>query len=79
MRPVLLEPQGELTPELLSSVLELVTVFIEPGRVAPWTEMERLLVYDWAWRRYLGASDNTVRQREKPWLVIAAQHGKAGS
>jgi len=50
MRPVLLEPQGELTPELLSSVLELVTVFIEPGRVAPWTEMERLLVYDWAWR-----------------------------
>ena len=73
MRPVLLEPQGELTPELLSSVLELVSVRILPESMMRWTRMELLLAYDWAWRRYCRASDNLNRERDKPWFVSQAQ------
>jgi hypothetical protein len=73
MRPDLWEPEDTLDPELLSSVLELVSVHIPPEQMMRWTRLELLLAYDWAWRRYMRASDNLNHEREKPWFVSQAQ------
>jgi hypothetical protein len=73
MRPVLLEPDGELTAQLVTDVLGLVSVTVPPAAAEPWTRMERLLAYDWAIREHLRASDNPVPRRDKPSFVTAAQ------
>jgi hypothetical protein len=73
MRPHLMEPQGELTAELLSDVLTLVSVTIPPERITRWTHLERVLAYDWAWRLHLRASDNLNHARQKPWFVTRTE------
>ncbi len=66
MRPVLLEPRGELNGQLLKRVLELVGVDVTVTAAERWTKLERLLAYDWAMRERLAASDNLTRRRERP-------------
>lgn len=67
-------PQGGLTEGVIMSVLSLVAAEIEdyPAReaVRSWTEMERLVVYDWAWRVHLKASDNPVHMRPRPDAIL---------
>lgn len=68
----LLQPTAhELTPELVQDVVSLVDE-TPPSRdeLQQWTEIELLLVYDWAMREHMRASDNrNVRRRPKPWLL----------
>jgi hypothetical protein len=67
MRLTLLEPQGELTGQLLQDMLSLVGTEAPAGQLDRLTPNERLLAYDWAAREHLRASDNTsVRRRPKP-------------
>ncbi len=67
MRPVLLDPGGELTTELLHDVLSLVDRCAPPmEQLERWTPLERLLAYDWAMREHLAASDNPVKRRPRP-------------
>ncbi len=73
MRPVLLDPGGELTDDLLYDVLTLVC----DGNVPPmeqlkrWTPLERLLAYDWGMREHLAASDNPIMRRPRPSFLSA--------
>ncbi len=66
MRPVLMEPRGELNGQLLKRVLELVGVDITVTAAERWTHLERLLAYDWAARERLAASDQPVKRRPRP-------------
>jgi len=63
----------ELSGEVVSSVLELAEVKVDPGICEKWTELELLVAYDWAWRIHLRASDHPIRFREKPWFIEVAQ------
>jgi hypothetical protein len=68
------EPQEELTPASLCLVLGLAGAEVPEAVIAPWTENERRLAYDWAVREHWRASDNnSVRARPCPWLVTASQ------
>jgi hypothetical protein len=68
------KPEGELTPQVLSDVLGLVSSEVSPVLIQDWSLHERMMAWDWAWREHLRASDNsTVRRRQKPWLVITAE------
>lgn len=72
MRLTLWLPEGELTGELVSSVLELVSLTIPESITSQWTLNERRVAYDWAMREHIGASDNPVRRRDKPWFIKQA-------
>lgn len=67
-------PAGGLTEDVILGVLSLVAAEIEDyparQRVRSWTEMERLVVYDWAWRIHLKASDNPVHIRPRPDAIL---------
>lgn len=71
MRPEFLAPKGALTAEVVRDTLSLA--MSEPPTleiVARWTRFELMIVYDWAMREHLRASDNlTVPRRERPYLV----------
>jgi hypothetical protein len=67
MRPTLLTPRGELTDELLTDVVGLVTGDVPPqSQIARWTHLERVLAYDWAIREHLHAGENPTRRRDRP-------------
>lgn len=66
MRPVLLEPRGELDGPLLKRVLQLVSVDVTVSTAERWTKLERLIVFDWAMREHMAASDQPVKRRERP-------------
>ena len=66
------EPSGDLTPELVSSVLGLADARVDAGTINQWTELEKLLAYDWAIRVHLRASDQNVWSRPCPSFVRAA-------
>lgn len=69
----LYEPAGELTPSLVRDVLGLVDTVTPPLELlAAITTMELGILYDWAIREHLHASDNVlVRRRERPYLIHA--------
>lgn len=70
MRPELLTPAVEITPVIIRDMLALVGhkgVTIE--RIEQWAPLEQAVVYDWAAREYLHASDNPVRRRPRPSLL----------
>lgn len=75
MRPELLEPKGELNPELLSDVLLLVGVEAPLEAIGQWTKLEMILVYDWAIREHVHASGGQFRRRSRPSLVLAKWSG----
>jgi hypothetical protein len=62
---------GTLSDQMLLDVLALVSVLQPPESIPAWSEMERIIAYDWAIREHLHASDNMVRRREKPSFLGA--------
>jgi hypothetical protein len=64
-------PEGELTEDVLVDLLGLVMEAVPESRaLRALTHLERLLVYDWAIREVLRASDNaTVRARPAPRIL----------
>lgn len=68
-----LQPMTELTPELVSLALTLVSLDIQPDEMGSWSEIDLLVVYDWAARETLAASDNNVRRRPRPGLLACAR------
>jgi len=56
---------------MVFDLLCLVGANPNPDHVKQWTEIEKLVAYDWAIREHLHASDNAVRRRAKPWFVDA--------
>jgi hypothetical protein len=58
----------------VSAVLGLVSVDIGPEWIIRWTDNEKIMAYDWAMREHLSASDNPVRRRPKPYLIIDTEN-----
>jgi len=72
MRVELLEPEGTLTIDQCHDVLSLVVPEAElPPRsyIGRWTPLDVQVVYDWAMREYLIASDNRIQRRSKPFAL----------
>jgi len=69
-RPVLYVPK-QLTNDVLRNILMLIDEHVPFLTIAAWTELERVVVYDWAIREHLRAADEiTVRRRRpKPALI----------
>ncbi len=68
MRITFYSPEGELTPDLVSDVLTLVTYYPK-HKISFWTPNEMLIAYDWAIREHLSASGNPVRRRPRPYFL----------
>jgi hypothetical protein len=68
MRPELLTPRN-ITPEIMHDMLTVIGEDVSTERIAHWAPLERAVVYDWAVREHLHASDNLVRRRPRPSLV----------
>jgi hypothetical protein len=70
-------PQGGLTTGVLQAVLGLVAAELTDmpsrDRITAWTDMERLVVYDWAWRIHLKAADNPVHLRARPDAILGEE------
>lgn len=66
-----LQPQADLTPTIVRDMVGLVGYDIPVARIEGWTELEQLMVYDWAAREHLraGESLSVVRRRPRPSLV----------
>ena len=66
-------PNGELTDKLVLDILSLVGVRPSPGQVAVWSELERMVVVDWAMREHYSASDNPTQRRPRPQGLLPVQ------
>lgn len=64
--------------ETLVSMLALVGVMVTLELANSWTELERYVVLDWAWRTHLRASDNVVRSRPRPILLSCSVCEESG-
>lgn len=72
-RPKFLEPNGAINAQLVCEALSLVAQQAPRLEiVARWSSMEMLIVYDWAIREHLAASDGQPNCRERPYLVREA-------
>lgn len=61
---------GAVTDEELQDAISLADdVVPHPQELQRWTELERALVYDWALREHMRASDHPVRRRPRPWVL----------
>jgi len=73
VRPELLTPDGEeITPQILRDMLALIgeaATMPSTERIKRWSPLERAVVYDWAAREHLRASDCPVRRRPRPALL----------
>lgn len=69
MRVDFLDPKAPLTPQLVADALSLVGAEADWVIVNTWTDLERLMAYDWAIRAHLHASDVPVRLRPRPSFV----------
>jgi hypothetical protein len=77
MRPTLLEPEGPVTADLVCDALGLVMEDPpEFEEVCKWSPLEMAVVYDWAIREHLHASDNIVRRRQRPRLIDLTEPAK---
>lgn len=69
-----LVPDGPLTDEVLGDVVSLVDHEPPPAlELELWTDLERVLVYDWAMREHMRAAGNRVKRRPKPWVLQRAE------
>lgn len=68
-RPRFLEPAGGYTAEVVEHALLLVNETVPAYRIQGWSPMERMLVFDWAMREHLNASDSQISRRPKPAIV----------
>jgi hypothetical protein len=71
MRPEFLTPKTlPIAAPDLYNVISLVDQAPPPvAYIERWSPMERILVYDWAMREHLKASDNIIRRRDRPVLL----------
>ena len=70
MRPEFLTPKLPIDAQDLYNVIGLVDQYPPPvAYIERWSQMERILVYDWAMREHLRASDNIIRRRDRPVLL----------
>jgi len=77
MRPTLIEPEGPVSADLVCDVLGLVMEDPpEHDEVRKWAPLEMAVVYDWAIREHLHASDNVVRRRQRLRLVVLTEPAK---
>lgn len=72
MRPEFYEPE-DLTDQVVSDALSLAGAAVPEANITRWSDMEKVMAYDWAMREHLAASDNAVRRRVKPYLVTLCQ------
>lgn len=70
MRVTFYAPKDPITDQSLMTVLQLVDEHPSPDAIQKLTAMERIVVYDWAIREHLRASDNIVRRRERPSVLV---------
>lgn len=65
-----LEPSGELTPQMIRDMLGLAGLDVAERIIDAWTPNERALAYDYAMRQHMRASDDySVRPRDMPWFL----------
>lgn len=76
VKPQFYEPE-DLTDQVVADTLILVGISVPEANIAKWSDMEKLMAYDWAMREYLNASDNHVRRRAKPYLVTLCEWQRA--
>jgi hypothetical protein len=70
MRPEFLTPELPIAAPDLYNVISLVDQYPPPvSYIDRWSQMERILVYDWAMREHLRASDNIIKRRDRPVLL----------
>ena len=69
MRINFLSPAGALSISAVEDAISLVHDM--PPRTNPdeWTELERLIAWDWAMREYLRASDHAIKRRPRPSFI----------
>lgn len=60
---------GQISAESVAMMLSLVHVNAEIETVRSWTQLERVLAYDWAYRVHLRASDNPTPVRARPTFI----------
>lgn len=70
-RPEFFEPEV-LSTAVVVDALGQAGVAADKDIVGQWTRFEMLIAYDWAMRELLVASDNLVRRRDMPWIVMTA-------
>ena len=79
MRLIFYEPQGELTPQVAHDVLELVSAELKhplPSveEMSAYSWLELVMVYDWAMREHLRASDHSeIKRRPVPSILRPRQ------
>jgi hypothetical protein len=71
MRPDLLVPKS-ITPEVIRTILQSISLEVSFEAMAKWTSMEQLIVCDWAIRELFHASGNRIKRRSRPSLVDTA-------
>lgn len=73
MRITLHEPSGgiaQLSAHLLSHVLLAVGADVPAEVISRWTELERLVAYDWAYRAWIAATeDQNIKRRPIPYFI----------
>jgi len=77
-RPTFFEPEGGLRPQTVHDMLSMVISpppLAELERFAP---LELLVAYDWAVREHMRASDNLVRRRPMPRILVLAKAAARG-
>lgn len=72
-RPRFLEPAGAYTAEVVEAVLLLVNETVPEKMIKAWTPTERMMVFDWAMREHLNASDSQIWRRPRPALLELSQ------
>ncbi len=73
MRITLYTTKKQLTPDIVSRQLALVSIDLPESAMERWTENELALVSDWCMREHLRASDNVgIRRRPKPAIIELA-------
>lgn len=71
MRISLLDPEGDLTPDLVSDSLLLLEArdHRTAAQLRSLSALELHLIYDWAMREHIAAAGNQVLRRPRPHLL----------
>lgn len=75
MKVTLLEPTGTLTIDMVQDVLSLIDEVPPPrSGLEHLTPLELAMIYDYAMREHLTASDNRMQRRRKPGVLDLFVH-----
>jgi hypothetical protein len=73
-RVTLWDCASPLTVEVLRVTLSVIGDRPCTRCIGEWTDLERRIVYDWARREHLAASDHPVRRRPRPYVTVVCAH-----